>query len=128
MPRGAGIVSNPKKAMYNKVYNKTSFGITTLSKKSTVKNKRNEKKELNYVEQKIEDKAYVRNLSTRGKHICKKCNSDNWAVMSCRAIIRIHEALYCEKCHKIGQTYKRDKGESIEDFLQFLKKTNNESS
>ena len=26
-PRGLGMVTNPKKAMYNKVYNKTTFGL-----------------------------------------------------------------------------------------------------
>lgn len=33
MPRGFGWVRSPKKAVYNKVYNKTSFDIFTLIKK-----------------------------------------------------------------------------------------------
>lgn len=28
--RGTGIIKNPKKAVYNKVYNKTSFSLKTL--------------------------------------------------------------------------------------------------
>ena len=32
-PKGFGIFTNPKKATYNKVYNKTSFGITGKSKR-----------------------------------------------------------------------------------------------
>jgi len=33
MPKGTGILRNPKKAVYNKVYNKTSFSIFDLLKK-----------------------------------------------------------------------------------------------
>ncbi|KGE20683.1 hypothetical protein [Paenibacillus wynnii] len=33
MPRGYGWLRNPKKAAYNKVYNKTSFDIFSLIKK-----------------------------------------------------------------------------------------------
>lgn len=33
MPKGGGIVRNPKQATYNKVYNKTSVSIFTLIKK-----------------------------------------------------------------------------------------------
>ncbi|WP_182199708.1 hypothetical protein [Paraliobacillus salinarum] len=33
MPKGYGWVRNPKKAAYNKVYNKTSFDIFKLIKK-----------------------------------------------------------------------------------------------
>ncbi|TCZ75334.1 hypothetical protein E0485_18295 [Paenibacillus albiflavus] len=33
MPRGYGWLRNPKKAVYNKVYNKTSFDIFKLLKK-----------------------------------------------------------------------------------------------
>lgn len=32
MPRGAGFLTNPKKALYNKVYNKTTFGIEDMAK------------------------------------------------------------------------------------------------
>lgn len=31
--KGTGIIKNPKKAVYNKVYNKTSFSIFDLFKK-----------------------------------------------------------------------------------------------
>ena len=31
--KGTGIIKNPKKAVYNKVYNKTSFGVKDLLKK-----------------------------------------------------------------------------------------------
>lgn len=30
VPRGFGVVTNPKKAMYNKIYNKTSFSIERI--------------------------------------------------------------------------------------------------
>lgn len=36
-PRGAGWITNPKKAAYNRIYNKTSFSIDSLAKKSTSK-------------------------------------------------------------------------------------------
>jgi hypothetical protein len=32
-PRGLGILTNPKKAIYNKVYNKTRFGIGDIFKR-----------------------------------------------------------------------------------------------
>ncbi len=32
-PRGLGILTNPKKAIYNKVYNKTTFGIGDIFKR-----------------------------------------------------------------------------------------------
>lgn len=31
-PRGLGFITNPKKAFYNKIYNKTSFGVDSLTK------------------------------------------------------------------------------------------------
>ena len=31
--KGSGWIKNPKKAAYNKVYNKTSFGLETLFRK-----------------------------------------------------------------------------------------------
>ncbi|MHA1410567.1 MAG: hypothetical protein ACTSQY_09735 [Candidatus Odinarchaeia archaeon] len=33
MPRGYGFLRNPKRAMYNKIYNKTSFDLFELLKK-----------------------------------------------------------------------------------------------
>jgi hypothetical protein len=33
MPRGYGFLKNPKKAVYNKVYNRTSFDVFKLLKK-----------------------------------------------------------------------------------------------
>ncbi|MDQ0169196.1 hypothetical protein J2T19_000633 [Paenibacillus tundrae] len=33
MPRGYGWLRNPKRALYNKVYNKTTFSLTSLIKK-----------------------------------------------------------------------------------------------
>jgi hypothetical protein len=33
MPKGYGSISNPKKAVYNKVYNKTTFDVFKLVKK-----------------------------------------------------------------------------------------------
>jgi len=32
-PRGLGWILNPKKALYNKIYNKTSISLSTLIKK-----------------------------------------------------------------------------------------------
>jgi len=32
-PRGLGWIFNPKKALYNKIYNKTSISLSTLIKK-----------------------------------------------------------------------------------------------
>lgn len=41
-PRGTGIITNPKKALYNKAYNKTTFGIGDIFKtKSGKSQKRN---------------------------------------------------------------------------------------
>lgn len=32
MPRGMGMITNPKKAIYNRVYNKTSISVDSLFK------------------------------------------------------------------------------------------------
>ena len=32
-PRGFGMFTNPKKAMYNRVYNRTTFGLGSLFKR-----------------------------------------------------------------------------------------------
>jgi len=37
MPRGLGILRDPEKAIYNKVYNKTTVSITDLAKPSRKK-------------------------------------------------------------------------------------------
>ncbi len=37
MPRGTGWITNPKKALYNKVYNKTTFGVKDIMKSSSRK-------------------------------------------------------------------------------------------
>lgn len=38
VPGGMGIFTNPKKAIYNKIYNKTTFGLGKVSSKSNKKN------------------------------------------------------------------------------------------
>ncbi len=32
-PRGMGIITNPKKAVYNRVYNRTTIGVAGIGKK-----------------------------------------------------------------------------------------------
>ena len=41
--KGVGWIKNPKKAMYNKVYHKTTFGLSDLLKPSKKRNKRTTK-------------------------------------------------------------------------------------
>lgn len=41
--KGVGWIKNPKKAMYNKVYHKTTFGLSDLLKTSKKRNKRTTK-------------------------------------------------------------------------------------
>lgn len=38
-PRGLGIITDPKKAVYNKIYNKTTFGIGDVLKVNLKKGK-----------------------------------------------------------------------------------------
>jgi len=81
-PRGMGMFTNPKKALYNKLYNQTTASIDRLPK--GVGKKRGKSSEsgsghtaLDYVEQKIEDRSYARHFKTNGKHVCSKCGSDS---------------------------------------------------
>jgi len=39
-PKGAGVFTNPKKAMYNKVYNRTTLGVGDIGKSGSISNKR----------------------------------------------------------------------------------------
>ena len=36
-PRGFGFFTNPKKAVYNRIYNKTTFGLKDIGKKKKKK-------------------------------------------------------------------------------------------
>ena len=119
MPRGMGFLTSPKRALYNKVYNKTSVSVDRLlkvgktSKKETVK-------PVDYVSQKIETKSYARNIYTNRKHVCKKCQSDSWALVTDKILFISFEVLYCENCHTIGTTYKLGGGETREQFIKQL--------
>ena len=127
-PKGMGIVTNPKKAIYNKVYNKTSFSIDDVIKKGKSSRKKDQsksrtsssKKEVDYITEKINNKSYRRNFCTKGEIICKKCNSDSWAIVTNKVFFTVYETFYCEKCHEIGATLKKEKGESNDDFLKRL--------
>lgn len=46
--KGMGIVNNPKKAVYNKVYNKTTVGLSDLSNKTTKANQKQSNRTNNY--------------------------------------------------------------------------------
>ena len=45
--KGMGYINNPKKALYNKVYNKTSFGIKDVLKNNSRNSSRNDSKNNN---------------------------------------------------------------------------------
>lgn len=64
MPRGTGFLTNPKKALYNKIYNKTSFGIDSFIKAPA-------KTELKTKEIEIKLQA-----SDEGVVLCPKCNKE----------------------------------------------------
>lgn len=93
-----------------------------LKKGSKKESNKKEKNKLSYEEEKIESRAYARHLSTKGKHKCQECGSDDWAILTDKILFRSYEVLYCEKCHKIGATYKTDKGKAKEDFIRELRK------
>ena len=49
--KGAGYIKNPKKALYNKVYNKTTVGISDFKKSQQAKSSHQPKKQrIKYVE------------------------------------------------------------------------------
>ncbi len=52
-PKGFGVITNPKKALYNKVYNKTTIGIESLGKQKKRKNK--QAKNTDYIESTEQD-------------------------------------------------------------------------
>ena len=51
--KGMGLVTNPKKAVYNKVYNKTTIGISDIAKFSTTKNNKNMSVNINNVSKSV---------------------------------------------------------------------------
>lgn len=42
-PRGMGIITNPKRSLYNKIYRKTTFGIEDLARTTSKKSKSSQK-------------------------------------------------------------------------------------
>ena len=62
--KGMGWVKNPKKAMYNKVYHKTTFGLSDLFK-SSKKRAKNNKQPLQY----DSSRQHTSNKNKRGSFI-----------------------------------------------------------
>lgn len=120
MPRGTGMLTNPKKALYNKVYNKTSISVDRLAKKANSKTK---KKTTSYewntgnfkTRNEMLKKAKEKNIKTNRRVVCKRCDSDLWSIVPMRVLFMDSEAVFCQNCAKPGESVK-----------EFIKLRNNE--
>ena len=109
-PKGTRALTNPRKAIRDKIYKKTTIGISTGSSKKRSSKKKTQKNSDgqmdNYTRDIIEEKSIERELDSGGKVICDKCNSDSWAVVERRVIFKKYKIMYCEVCgSQQGLTY-----------------------
>lgn len=65
-PRGMGFVANPKKAVYNRIYNRTSISVDRLAKGASPKVKRNS----------LDGKAMTVTKHTDGTIDCPSCGTN----------------------------------------------------
>lgn len=112
MPKGAGILTNPKKAVYNKIYNKTSVSVDSLiaGHKSSSKDNTLRQNGWNTGNFKSREdllaKAKESNITTGGKAICDRCGSDLWTIASVSMLFLKGDAVFCQMCGKPGLSLK----------------------
>lgn len=80
--KGMGYINDPKKAVYNKVYNKTTFGTTDVINAATKTNSKNSNSTKQYsvnTENPVEKKG------------CKQCNGNYFAyyLFSCGIVFNV---------------------------------------
>lgn len=109
VPRGLGIVTDPRKAIYNKVYNKTSFSIDSVFKSPKKTQNRIQQYRINKL-----DKAHQRGICTNNRLICKYCSSDTWAIYRDGIFIWKDNFICCDVCGK--PIYKRE--QFLEEFTK----------
>jgi len=107
--KGFGIFTDPKKAIYNKVYKKTSFSIESVFKKRRSSVDKSKNQGISKLE-----KAHIRGICTNNKLICENCSSDTWAIYKDGFLIWKYNFICCDVCGK--PIYKDEK--YIEDFLK----------
>ena len=115
MPRGMGIVTNPKKAVYNKVYNKTTISADKLLKRTTKTSKKTPAESVtednwntgNFkTREDLISKAKEKNINTSGKTECKRCGHDTWAIAYVKFLFVAGDAVFCQNCGKTGLNIK----------------------
>ena len=109
MPRGTGMLTNPKKALYNKVYNKTSISIDSFGHSHKSSNRRKDsltQDKWNTGNFKSREallaKAKESDISTDGRTICDRCKSDVWAIVSVSMLFLKGDAVFCQACGRPG--------------------------
>lgn len=109
MPRGTGMFTNPKRAMYNKIYNRTSVSIGSLAHSHRSNNSRKAsltQDNWNTGNFKSRDalltKAKESDITTGGKVVCDRCKSDLWVIASVSFILLKGDAVFCQVCGRPG--------------------------
>lgn len=109
-PRGMGLITNPKRAIYNKVYNKT-----TLSADRLLSNAKNPKRTITTQSQseiwntgnfktreELISKAKESGVVTNGKAVCERCEADYWAIAYVKLFFIKGDAVFCQNCGRPG--------------------------
>ncbi len=127
VPKGAGMIVDPKRAVKNKIYRKTSFGVEDIVKGTKNKTTTGNKKNYNiskdvamseHYQDLINQNSTERNIVSLGNVLCSKCESDNWAAVPRKLFFKKVTVMYCEVCgNQDGITYEK---------FQELTKSNNE--
>lgn len=107
-PRGMGFITNPKKAFYNAVYNRTTIGFNQMSRlKRQKQNKVTRSSGIHKDKYNIFgfsslndmlSHAIVRNISTNKLFICSRCGNDKWAAIRRWLLFWHADIIYCEIC------------------------------
>lgn len=111
-PRGMGIITNPKRALYNKIYNKTSISIDSFGgRPAHRKTRENNGIEWSTGNFKTHDellaKAKEKEIQTNGQFLCQRCGSDIWAIAHMKFLFLEGDASFCQVCGKPGPAAKK---------------------
>lgn len=111
-PKGLGVITNPKRALYNRVYNKTSVSVDKLvkpvssSRKGSLRTERNDTWNTGNFKSREDllKAAKESNIVTNGKSLCQRCGSDIWAIANVKILFIGGDAVFCQSCGRPGLT------------------------
>lgn len=108
MPRGTGMFTNPKRAVYNKIYNRTSVSIGSLGHTRSSNHRHISPVQDNWntgnfkSREALLAKAKESDITTSGKAICERCKSDLWVIASVSILFLKGDAVFCQVCGRPG--------------------------